>query len=292
MTDPDLATYLDYLRFEKRYSPHTLTAYERDLTRFRKHYTNALTDCRAHHVSSWIAHLHGNGLSPRSVGRALSSVRSFFNYLLKKRAVKQNPAAISKAPKHRARLPGVIDADQAAKLFDFEAKTPIEKRDKAIAELFYSSGLRLSELTGINLSDLDLASGFVTVLGKSSKTRQVPIGRHCVKALTLWLDLRPPAEPSDPLFTGRGNARISRRCVQQRLKQLAVRQLGSNTLHPHMLRHSFASHLLESSGDLRAVQEMLGHSDISTTQIYTHLDFQHLARVYDAAHPRAGESKD
>jgi integrase/recombinase XerC len=285
--DTDLKAYLDYLRFEKRYSSHTLKAYERDLQRFRSHYTGAWSACRAHHVSAYMAQLHGKGLSPRSVARALSSVRSFFNHLLKKRLVSQNPAALSQAPKQRSKLPGVIDTDQAARLFAFEARTPIEKRDKAMAELFYSSGLRLSELTGINLKDLDIEGGFVTVLGKGSKTRQVPLGRHCRIALDAWLTHRLPAGPNDPVFTGRSNQRISPRSVQLRMKRLANQQLGSNEMYPHMLRHSFASHVLESSGDLRAVQEMLGHSDISTTQIYTHLDFQHLARVYDAAHPRA-----
>jgi len=225
----------------------------------------------------------------------LSSLRSFFRFLERHGDITEDPTIGNRAPKTRSRLPGTLDTDQASQLFHFEAKTPQEKRDLAMAELLYGSGLRLSELTGANLGDLDLDTGFMTVRGKGSKTRQVPLGSHCVQAIRRWLaareDIPLPAPGREaaatPLFTGRPGSRISPRTVQLRLKKLSVRQLGSDQLHPHMLRHSFASHLLESSSDLRAVQELLGHSDISTTQIYTHLDFQHLARVYDAAHPRA-----
>ena len=203
-----------------------------------------------------------------------------------------NPAANARAPKSRNKLPRTLDADRTAKLFDFEASTARDKRDLAMLELFYGSGVRLAELVGIDLKDLDLQGGFVTVTGKGNKVRQIPLGTPCIAAIESWLAARGPADAGAPLFTGRGGRRIGRRTVQQRLKRLGGAQLGSNTVHPHMLRHSFASHLLESSGDLRAVQELLGHADISTTQIYTHLDFQHLAKVYDAAHPRAARQDE
>ncbi len=286
--------FLDHLKYEKDYSPNTLAAYRRDLTRFA-----ALTDeppdrISRQHINNFVARLHSEGLAPRSIQRALSSVRSFFTYLEARRETKKNPAAGARAPKVKNRLPNTLDADQAAQLFQFDAITPLQKRDKAMIELLYGSGLRLSEVVGVNLVDLDLETGFITVLGKGRKTRQVPLGRHCIKAIEDWLAVHPGAAGggTTALFTSRGTRRISPRTIQARLKRLAATQLGSTDLHPHMLRHSFASHLLESSGDLRAVQELLGHSDLGTTQIYTHLDFQHLAKVYDAAHPRAEARPD
>ena len=290
--------FLDYLRVEKRYSANTINAYARDLEKLRKNLNVPLERVRSHHINGFVGHLHARGLSPRSIQRALSSVRSLFTFLEKTTSVKSNPAALNKAPKARAKLPNTLDADQAARLFAFQPTNPLEKRDRAIIEMFYGSGIRLAELVGINIQDLDLASGFATVTGKGNKTRQVPLGSFCIAALQDWLECRDFVEPSAPLFTAGkgytgGNARrISPRTVQQRIKRIATVQLGSSQLHPHMLRHSFASHMLESSGDLRAVQELLGHADISTTQIYTHLDFQHLAKVYDAAHPRANSSDD
>jgi integrase/recombinase XerC len=187
-------------------------------------------------------------------------------------------------------LPTLLDTDQTAQLLNFTPTEQLGRRDIAMLELFYGSGLRLAELVALNVRDLDLDDGFVRVTGKGRKVRQVPLGSFCIRALRDYLRQRPTATPTTPVFTARGAARISRRTVQQRLKLLSQRQLGNNALHPHMLRHSFASHLLESSGDLRAVQELLGHADISTTQVYTHLDFQHLAKVYDASHPRAKRS--
>ena len=299
--DAHLGAFFDYLKFEKDYSANTLAAYQRDLKRFTEMTREPADQIGRRHIDSFVARLHSEGLAPRSIQRALSSVRSFFRFLEARRETKKNPAAAARAPKSKNRLPSTLDADQAARLFEFEAKTPLQKRDKAMLELLYGSGLRLSELVGANRRDLDLDDGFITVLGKGRKTRQVPLGRHCIEAIRSWLAVHPTiGNPgATPLFTGRGQARISPRTVQNRLKQLAAKQLGSTDLHPHMLRHSFASHLLESSGDLRAVQELLGHSDLGTTQIYTHLDFQHLAKVYDAAHPRAelnpsreGESGD
>ena len=285
--DKRISDFLDYLRFEKRYSENTARAYRRDLDLLAGEVGVEWAEVRPHHISSLTARQHARGLSPRSLQRVVSSVRSFFGYLEKQGVVETNPAADARAPKSRNRLPRTLDADKTARLFEFEAKTTRDKRDLAMLELFYGSGVRLAELVGIDLRDIDLKGGFVTVTGKGNKVRQVPLGAPCIAAVENWLAARGPVDPGSPLFTGRGGARIARRTVQQRLKRLGGAQLGSNLVHPHMLRHSFASHLLESSGDLRAVQELLGHADISTTQIYTHLDFQHLAKVYDAAHPRA-----
>ena len=287
--DERISAFLDHLTFEKRYSSNTITAYRRDLERFARESGVQWAEVGAHDISAFTARLHARGLSPRSLQRVLSSVRSFFSYLEKQGVIEGNPAGNARAPKSRNKLPRTLDADKTARLFDFEAKTARDKRDLAMLELFYGSGVRLAELVGIDLRDVDLQGGFVTVTGKGNKVRQVPLGAPCIAAIENWLATRGPVDPSSPLFTGRGEARIGRRTVQQRLKRLGGAQLGSNVVHPHMLRHSFASHLLESSGDLRAVQELLGHADIATTQIYTHLDFQHLAKVYDAAHPRAAK---
>lgn len=290
--DERIAGFLDHLEFEKRYSENTVKAYRRDLAKLAGEVDVSWPEVRPHHISSLTARLHARGLSPRTLQRVLSSVRSFFGFLEKKGVIDANPAANARAPKSRNKLPRTLDADKTAKLFDFEARTTLEKRDLAMLELFYGSGVRLAELVGIDLRNLDLGGGFVTVTGKGNKVRQVPLGAPCIAAIESWLAARGPVEVGAPLFTGRGGRRISRRTVQLRLKRLGGAQLGSNVVHPHMLRHSFASHLLESSGDLRAVQELLGHADISTTQIYTHLDFQHLAKVYDAAHPRAAKQDD
>jgi len=298
--DASLDRFLDYLRVERRYSEHTIEAYARDLARFLREVDRPWREIQGHQVTSHIARLHGAGQQPRSIQRALSSLRSLYRFLLRQRLVEHDPTTGIRAPRHRARLPKLLDTDQAAQLLDFEPANALELRDRATAELLYGSGLRLAELTGANVDDLDLADGFITVRGKGGRMRQVPLGRHCVRALHDWLAARAtdtglaPVQDASapvPLFTGKGGRRVSPRTVQQRLKRLSVRQLGSDELHPHMLRHSFASHVLESSSDLRAVQELLGHADISTTQIYTHLDFQHLARVYDAAHPRARSRK-
>ena len=203
-----------------------------------------------------------------------------------------NPATGVRAPRIAKKLPRALDTDQAAQLLVGSVTTPIEKRDRALLELFYGSGIRLAELVGLDIQDLDLANGNARVLGKGRKTRIVPLGSHTVTALQAWLSTRSDQQPEDPVFVGRGNQRISPRTVQLRVKRAGMKALGVDSIHPHLLRHSFASHLLESSGDLRAVQELLGHSDISTTQIYTHLDFQHLAKVYDIAHPRARGKKE
>ena len=286
--DPLLDRYLDYLTHERRYSTHTLDAYRRDLCAFRSSVDcDGWSNCKPHHVREHLGRLHARGRAPRTIARSLSSLRAFFAFLVRREMVTANPAAGVVAPKRGRPLPKALDIDQAAKLFDGKTASRTELRDRAMLEVLYGCGVRLAELVGIDLRDVDLANGFVTVTGKGNKTRILPLGEPAVQAIEAWLATRPGIPASAPLFTGRGANRISPRTVQVRLKKLSAAQLGTDALHPHMLRHSFASHLLESSGDLRAVQELLGHADISTTQIYTHLDFQHLAKVYDAAHPRA-----
>jgi integrase/recombinase XerC len=219
----------------------------------------------------------------------LAAIRSFYRWLIREGQARSNPAAGIKAPKVRRKLPATLDADAVTRLLDFSAQTPLEQRDKAMMELFYSSGLRLAELAALTWDRLDFAAGMVTVTGKGNKTRVVPLGRMAAQALADWRKARAGmggfTEPA-VFISGRGTP-IAPRTIQARIRYWARRQGLPQNVHPHLLRHSFASHLLESSGDLRAVQELLGHSDISTTQIYTHLDFQHLAKVYDQAHPRA-----
>lgn len=280
--------YLDHLRYERRASLHTISAYRRDLAAFGEAAALAdWRDCTPHHVRAFLARLRARGQSPRSIGRALSSVKGFYAHLVRRAVVPANPAGGVTAPKRDKPLPKALDIDSTAKLFGPAPSSPLALRDRAMLELLYSAGVRLAELVGIDLRHLDLANGLVTVTGKGNKTRVAPLGAPAVAAIKAWLATRADRSPEAPLFTGRGGRRISPRTVQTRLKRVSSTQLGTDALHPHMLRHSFASHLLESSGDLRAVQELLGHADISTTQIYTHLDFQHLAKVYDAAHPRA-----
>lgn len=286
--DPLVARYIEFLTHEKRCSAHTVAAYRRDLAAFRESLEDQdWTSCRPWHVRAHLGRLHARGRSPRTIGRVLSSLRAFFAFAVRHEVLPANPAAGIVGPKRGKPLPKVLDIDRAARLFDAKPRTKTELRDRAMVEVLYGCGVRLAELVAIDLKDIDLANGFATVTGKGSKTRIVPLGEPAVDAVQAWLATRPGARAAAPLFTGRGEARISPRTVQLRLKKLSAAELGTDALHPHMLRHSFASHLLESSGDLRALQELLGHADIATTQIYTHLDFQHLAKVYDAAHPRA-----
>jgi integrase/recombinase XerC len=248
------------------------------------------------HIRQFAARSHRQGLAPRSIQRRLSAVRSFFDYILRtqreilpKPVLLSNPARDVRAPKVPKRLPGILDADQMARLLQLPPGDVFVTRDRAIMELFYSSGLRLAELTGLDIQHLDLKDRTVHALGKGSKARIVPVGRMALEALNQWLAERAAlAKPNETaLFVGRTGTRLSRRAVQVRIAYWAKRQGLPMRVHPHLFRHSFASHLLESSGELRGVQELLGHADISTTQIYTHLDFQHLARIYDATHPRA-----
>lgn len=289
--------YQTYLVTERRYAALTVKHYWRDLAEFCAFCQDQAIDSLAavdiHHVRSFIARLHRRGRGGRSLQRVLSSLRSLFNYLLREKAVTVNPAQGVRAPKSPRKLPAVLDADQMNSLLTITDQDPLAVRDRAILELVYSSGLRLAEVVSLNRMDIDMADHSVRVTGKGSKTRLLPIGRHAHAALQDWLKQRSLlALPSEPaLFISRRGRRLACRSVQQRFRHWAQKQGLATDLHPHMLRHSFASHVLESSGDLRAVQELLGHADISTTQIYTHVDFQHLARVYDEAHPRARKRK-
>ena len=245
----------------------------------------AVERLQADHIRAFVAAEHRRGLTPKSLQRRLSACRSFYAWLLRNGRIAASPAAAIRAPKAPRKLPQVLDPDEAKALVEVPTDAPLGVRDRALLELFYSSGLRLSELCGLHWRDLHLDDGLVHVLGKGSKQRIVPLGSHARTALGDWK--RESGGTADtPVFPGRKGP-ITPRAVQLRLRQLAQRQGLFKRVHPHLLRHSFASHILESSGDLRGVQELLGHADIATTQIYTHLDYQHLSRVYDAAHPRA-----
>ncbi|MFI8982711.1 tyrosine recombinase XerC [Ectopseudomonas khazarica] len=287
-----LDAYLEHLRRERQVSVHTLDGYRRDLGKLQAF-------CEAEGLHAWseldtrnlrrlIARLHQQGLSSRSLARLLSATRGLYQYLLREGLCRHDPATGLSPPKRERRLPRTLDADRSAQLLDGAVEDDfIARRDQAMLELFYSSGLRLSELVGLDLDGLDLNAGLVRVRGKGNKVRELPVGSLARQALERWLALRALARPSDgAVFISQQGRRLGARAVQLRVRQAGVRELGQH-LHPHMLRHSFASHMLESSQDLRAVQELLGHADIATTQIYTHLDFQHLASVYDQAHPRA-----
>ncbi|WP_448215532.1 tyrosine recombinase XerC [Endozoicomonas sp. 2B-B] len=289
----DIDAFLDYLKFEKNSSVHTCSAYQRDLGKLLKQAEvlgiTQWQKLEERQLRTWLAELHGQGLGQKSLHRLLSSVRSFYRYLNRQGKVADNPAQRVTAPKVGRKLPVTMDADQLARLLDQEDDDPLVIRDLAILELFYSSGLRLSELVGLNLNSFQDDYRQVIVLGKGKKERWLPVGRKAREAIKKWLSVRVifPEKNAQALFLSKQGNRISARQVQNRVSQLSRDRGLSGRMHPHLLRHSFASHLLESSGDLRAVQELLGHSDIATTQIYTHLDFQHLADVYDKAHPRA-----
>jgi integrase/recombinase XerC len=291
-----LGGYYHHLRTERQASAHTLQAYRNDLAKVFEY-------CEQTGISAWpdltapvlrrlVARLHQHGQAPRSLARLLSAVRGFYGWLLREGLCDHNPAVGLSAPKGERRLPKVLDADRAQQLLDGAIEDDfIGRRDHAMLELFYSSGLRLSELAGLDLSAVDLAEGLVQVQGKRNKARLVPMGSKARSAVTQWMTFRGLANPvDDALFISKRGERLGQQAIRLRVQAAGQRELGQR-LHPHMLRHSFASHVLESSQDLRAVQEMLGHADISTTQIYTHLDFQHLARVYDSAHPRAKRNK-
>jgi len=286
-----VAAWLDELAHQRRASPLTLEGYGHDLAALLVLSGAAPLDKLKHHdIRRFVAQLHARGLSGRSLARVLSAWRGFFNWLAKHRGLAQNPCLAVRPPKTKKALPAVLSPDQANALLETEAGDLLELRDKAMFELCYSSGLRLAELASLDMGVAqDLAAGEVTVTGKRSKTRSVPVGAKAREALAAWLARRGEVAAVDcpALFVSRNGSRLSMRMIQLRLGRWAKKAgLGAH-VHPHMLRHSFASHVLQSSGDLRAVQEMLGHSSIGTTQVYTHLDFQHLAKVYDAAHPRA-----
>ncbi|WP_332840138.1 tyrosine recombinase XerC [Marinibactrum halimedae] len=293
-----IEAYLDHLVTVKQASPHTVDAYRRDLKRLHRtltetDFSGVVADITPHNLRHAMAHQRQEGLSAKSLQRWLSAVKNLFHYCCRQQWIEHNPAHTLSGPKAPKTLPKLLDIDQAQQFLDAPRdSTPIELRDKAICELFYSSGLRLTELVNCNVGDIDFSQELITVVGKGQKTRLLPVGEKAIESLQRWLAVRTRWASSEELalFVSQRGTRISQRNVQARLQQASQTHSLDKPLHPHMLRHSFASHMLESSGDLRAVQELLGHANISTTQIYTHLDFQHLAKVYDAAHPRANRS--
>lgn len=282
--------FSNYLEKERRLSPHTVKNYGRDIALLLGLAgTTPLEQIHTHRIRRFVATLHARGLGGRSLARALSAWRSFFSFLARDHAFKNNPCVGVRAPRTAKRLPDALSPEEAARLVDLPADDAFAVRDRAIFELLYSSGLRLSELTSLELGDVDFRDATVRVVGKGRKTRVVPVGRFALDATRAWLAHRATLVTGDQtaLFLNHRGNPIGPRTVQQRLCTWALKQGIDAHVHPHMLRHSFASHVLQSSGDLRAVQEMLGHASISSTQVYTHLDWQHLAKAYDAAHPRA-----
>lgn len=289
----DIKLFIKYLSVEKQLSPNTIENYHRDLKAFfvfcDDQKIRKVTKIDESAIRQFISLKHRKGIGGKTLQRNLSSLRSFFNYLLKEKKVQNNPAIGISAPKTPRKLPKTLDAEQVNFLLAIKDNDPLAIRDKAIMELLYSSGFRISELANLDINTIDFKNGSVTVTGKGNKTRILPVGKFAIKATKDWLKVRNSwADPDIPaLFINKQGKRLQIRSIQKRLSHWGIRQNLDESLHPHKLRHSFASHMLESSGDLRTVQELLGHADISTTQIYTHLDFQHLAKVYDKAHPRA-----
>ncbi|KPK19848.1 MAG: recombinase XerC [Betaproteobacteria bacterium SG8_41] len=287
---PLLGGYLEHLEHERRLSAHTVRNYERDIRALlRAAGTVPLRELQPAQIRRFVSQLHSQGLDGKSLARVLSAWRGFFTYLCRDHGHDHNPCLGIRAPKAAKRLPHALSPDEAGRLMQPGAADALAVRDRAILELLYSSGLRLSELTGLALDDVNYRDATIRVTGKGAKTRVVPVGSYAIAALRAWLVERAPLAPQgeQAMFLARNGAPLSARSVQARLKQWGLKLGLPGNVHPHALRHSFASHLLQSSGDLRAVQDMLGHASISTTQVYTHLDFQHLAKVYDAAHPRA-----
>ena len=297
--------YLSHIRHERRLSSLTVKHYQRDLALLETLIDatadgNSPTAQRAPleltqaEIRRFAATLHSRGLAPRSLARVLSGWRGFFAYAVRSKLVTANPVDGVRPPKAARHLPQTLSPDQAVQLVSFADDTPEGIRDRAIFELLYSSGLRVSEVTGLDLGAVDFSAHEVRVKGKGDKTRIVPVGEPAVNALTRWIDARQQLKggDTDAMFLGKRGGRLSPRVVQCNIKTWAAKQGLTVDPHPHMLRHSFASHLLQSSGDLRAVQEMLGHASIASTQVYTHLDFQHLAKVYDTAHPRAKRKRE
>ena len=292
LTGP-LAEFIRHLASEKRHSPRTCDSYQRDLLRLadwlgRSGFV-AWQRVTNHDLRRYVATLSREGLSGRSIARHLSATRRFYQFLLREKLASDNPALDIRAPKSGRRLPRVADVDQLNHLLDGQPDDPLEVRDICMFELMYSSGLRLAELASLDLDTVDLRSGEVRVMGKGGKERLLPVGRKAIAAIQAWLPYRAALanDGEAALFVSQRGERLSHRSIQARLSRWGISRGADQKLHPHLLRHSFASHMLESSGDLRAVQELLGHADIATTQVYTHLDFQHLARVYDQSHPRA-----
>ena len=287
-----LAEYMQHLTFERNLSALTRENYTRDINLLSTLAEDAdLHTLQANQIRRFIAKLNGQGLSGKSIARALSAWRGFYHYLVGHHGFERNPVVGLRAPKSPKTLPQALSTDQAVKFVDIKGDGVLEMRDHAICELLYSSGLRLSELVNLDIEMLDFTEGTVTVTGKGNKTRIIPMGSHAMTAIQAWLNTRATIniseKNSNAVFVTQQGKRITPRAVQYRLREWAIKQGINTSVHPHMLRHSFASHVLQSSQDLRAVQEMLGHANISTTQIYTHLDFQHLATIYDKSHPRA-----
>ncbi|WP_394498261.1 tyrosine recombinase XerC [Shewanella sp. ENK2] len=302
-----LASFERYLHSERQLSPHTIRNYRYELVRageilFKQPQGTSLEafddgwlTVSRDELQRVISSLHRKGLSPRSLSLCSSSLKQFFEFLVREQVIKTNPAKTLHAPKQAKPLPKNMDLDAVSHLLDIDADDPLSKRDKAIMELFYSSGLRLAELASLNVADIDLSQNEVKVMGKGSKQRVVPIGKMALAAINVWCECRHDlvkADTGDALFVSQQGKRLSHRSIQLRMKKWGQTQSLSAKVHPHKLRHSFATHMLESSADLRAVQELLGHANLSTTQIYTSLDFQHLAKVYDGAHPRAKKAKE
>jgi integrase/recombinase XerC len=287
-----LNDYLQHLTFERGLSALTLKNYARDIQLLESLAENITLDTvKNTQIRRYIATLHGRGLSGKTIARALSAWRGYYDYLVHHKGFKQNPVTGLRAPKSAKTLPQALSTDQAVKFVDIKGDSLLERRDHAILELFYSSGLRLAELVNLDINMLDFSEGTVTVTGKGNKTRIVPMGSHAMDAIQTWLQARMLIKIAEnnpnALFVTQQGKRITPRAVQYRVKEWSIKQGINTSMHPHLLRHSFATHVLQSSQDLRAVQEMLGHANISTTQVYTHLDFQHLATIYDKAHPRA-----
>ncbi len=293
----DISSFLAHLRDERRLSDRTVEGYRRDLLQFadacHRQHLGRFAQVGAATVRGYVAERHRCGLGGRSLQRHLSAIRGLYEYLLREARVERNPARGIRAPRSARRLPPTMDPELTSRALDQNAGGPLELRDRTMLELFYSSGLRLAELVSLDILDLDLLEATARVTGKGAKTRLAPVGRKALAALQEWLTVRPTMAAKDckALFVSRRGQRLSARAVQSRLQRWARAKGLDVPLHPHLLRHSFATHLLEACGDLRAVQELLGHANISTTQVYTHLDFQHLARIYDDAHPRARKNK-
>ena len=293
-----VAAFVQHLQSERRLSPHTVSNYQRDLRDAARILGQRnWASVTVHDIRALVANLHRQGKGGKTIARLLSTLRTFYRYLMREGIAKDNPVIDVRAPKSGKRLPKALDADQVTQLLDAgtDKGDPLSLRDQAIMELFYACGLRLAELLSLNLDSIDMSAAQLLVTGKGNKTRQLPMGKPAVTALQRWLKARTlfvKDSTEKAVFLSKHGKRLSPSSVQQRLKRHALERGLDDHLHPHKLRHSFATHLLESSGDLRAVQELLGHADLATTQVYTHLDFQHLAQVYDSAHPRAQRKKD
>ena len=287
----DINEYLVFVSQVKNLSENTTKSYKRDLKKLylfleKLNITN-YSDIKEEICSAWIGDLYSQNNKPKSIQRHLSSAKGFFRFLKKNNLISSSPFELVTAPKSSNTLPDVLSPEDVEQLLNFKPSNTIEIRDMAIVELMYSSGLRVSETVNINISDFEENMSFLRVLGKGSKTRLVPMGRFAINAINNWISEREKiSNNTDALFLNSKGSRLSVRSIQLRLKKMAIKQ-GLPPVHPHMLRHSFATHMLESSGDLRTIQELLGHSSLSTTQIYTKLDYQHLAKIYDKSHPRA-----